>query len=129
MTSRWWHGLTRYQWTVLAIAWLGWVFDIADTALFNFAKGPMLDELLGAGDAAFAEKSEARMQQLLRRAHAVVVVTHNVDFVRNNCSQAILLEHGEVLYQGAPDTAVLMYQDLLSRRPKRAERAPGQTGA
>ncbi len=47
MRERWWHGLTRYQWTVLLVAWLGWVFDIADTALFNFAKGPMLKELLG----------------------------------------------------------------------------------
>jgi MFS family permease len=30
---------------VLLIAWLGWVFDIMDTALFNFAKAPMLQEL------------------------------------------------------------------------------------
>lgn len=33
--------------TVLIIAWLGWVFDVMDTALFNFAKGPMLTEMLG----------------------------------------------------------------------------------
>ncbi len=43
---RWYRGVTRYQWLVLAVAWLGWVFDIMDTALFNFAKGPMLAELL-----------------------------------------------------------------------------------
>ncbi|AIE84286.1 MFS transporter [Fimbriimonas ginsengisoli] len=48
----WTEGLTRRQWAVLAIAWLGWVFDIMDTALFNFAKGPMLTELLG-GPAAY----------------------------------------------------------------------------
>lgn len=41
--------LTRYQWGVLAIAWLGWLFDIFDSALFNFAKGPMLAEVLGPG--------------------------------------------------------------------------------
>lgn len=41
----WWKELTRYQWLVLLVAWLGWVFDIMDTALFNFAKGPMLAEL------------------------------------------------------------------------------------
>ncbi|HEY3783384.1 MAG TPA: MFS transporter [Fimbriimonadaceae bacterium] len=35
---------------MLLIAWLGWVFDIMDTALFNFAKGPMLQELFH-GDA------------------------------------------------------------------------------
>ncbi len=47
MRTSWHQGLTKLQWTILAIAWLGWVFDIADTALFNFAKGPMLTEMLG----------------------------------------------------------------------------------
>lgn len=32
---------------VLFVAWLGWVFDIMDTALFNFAKISMLTEMLG----------------------------------------------------------------------------------
>lgn len=48
----WWKTLTRYQWLVLTVAWLGWVFDIMDTALFNFAKVPMLVEMLG-GEAAY----------------------------------------------------------------------------
>lgn len=39
--------MSRYQWTVLIVAWLGWVFDIMDTSLFVFAKGPMLTEFLG----------------------------------------------------------------------------------
>ncbi|GIK33059.1 MAG: MFS transporter [Armatimonadetes bacterium] len=39
--------LSGYQWLVLGVAWLGWVFDIADTALFTFAKVPMLTEMLG----------------------------------------------------------------------------------
>ncbi|HEY0866602.1 MAG TPA: MFS transporter, partial [Fimbriimonas sp.] len=38
---------TRAQWTVLVIAWLGWVFDVMDAALFNFAKVPMFTEMLG----------------------------------------------------------------------------------
>lgn len=44
--------ITAYQWLVLVVAWLGWVFDIFDTALFNFAKEPMLTEILG-GPAAY----------------------------------------------------------------------------
>ena len=43
----WYRTLTRLQWSILLIAWCGWVFDIMDTALFNFAKGPMLTEMLG----------------------------------------------------------------------------------
>jgi MFS family permease len=42
----WYRSLTRYQWLVLLVAWLGWVFDIMDTSLFNFAKTPMLKELM-----------------------------------------------------------------------------------
>ena len=58
----WWRGLTRYQWLVLGVAWLGWVFDIADTALFNFAKGPMLDELLGPNaEPAFRASVDGRL--------------------------------------------------------------------
>ena len=32
---------------ILFVAWLGWVFDIMDSALFSFAKVPMLTEMLG----------------------------------------------------------------------------------
>jgi len=43
----WYRGITRYQWLVLVIAWLGWVFDIADSAIFALVKGPMLTEMIG----------------------------------------------------------------------------------
>jgi MFS family permease len=39
----------RCRWIILFVAWLGWVFDIMDTALFNFAKSPMMAELVGKG--------------------------------------------------------------------------------
>jgi MFS family permease len=54
-------GLTRYQWLVLFVAWLGWVFDIADSALFNLAKGPMFDELLRGVEPAARAAIDGRM--------------------------------------------------------------------
>lgn len=51
----WYRALSRYQWLVLAIAWLGWVFDIMDTALFTLAKGPMLQEMMPGRSTAAAE--------------------------------------------------------------------------
>lgn len=47
MRQFWFAQLTKYQKIVLFIAWLGWVFDIADTALFNFAKSPMMQDMMG----------------------------------------------------------------------------------
>lgn len=38
---------TAAQKRILLVAWLGWVFDIMDTAIFNFAKAPMLTQMLG----------------------------------------------------------------------------------
>ena len=40
--------LNRTQWIILIVAWLGWVFDVMDTAIFNFAKVPMITEMIGA---------------------------------------------------------------------------------
>ena len=53
------------RWAILAIAWFGWVFDVADTALFNFAKVPMLTEMLGAeGYAKNGARIEGQIQAL-----------------------------------------------------------------
>jgi MFS family permease len=40
-------GLTRYQWTVLLAAWLGWGFDVFDALLFNFIAPNAVPTLLG----------------------------------------------------------------------------------
>lgn len=39
--------LTRYQWTVLFAAWLGWGFDIFDGLLFNYVAPNAIPTLLG----------------------------------------------------------------------------------
>jgi MFS family permease len=39
-------GLTRYQWTVLFAAWLGWGFDIFDGLLFNYVAPNCVPTLL-----------------------------------------------------------------------------------
>jgi len=39
--------LSRYQWTVLFAAWLGWGFDIFDSILFNYLAPNCVPTLLG----------------------------------------------------------------------------------
>ena len=33
--TSWHHGVTRYQWLVLFVAWLGWVFDAMDATIYT----------------------------------------------------------------------------------------------
>ena len=47
--SSWTHGVTGYQWLVLFIAWLGWVFDAMDATIYAIVLHPALHELLAAG--------------------------------------------------------------------------------
>ena len=50
----WREGVTGYQWLVLFVAWLGWVFDSMDSTIYAIVLHPALRELLGpiAGGAA-----------------------------------------------------------------------------
>jgi MFS family permease len=41
--------VTRYQWMVLLVAWLGWVFDSMDGTLFSLVQKPSMTELMGPG--------------------------------------------------------------------------------
>ena len=46
-SRRWWSDIERYQWTVLLMTWLGFLFDLMDSTLYTLVMGPALGELLG----------------------------------------------------------------------------------
>jgi MFS family permease len=48
-TSAWYHGVTRYQWTVLAIASIGWVFDVFEGQIFVASMNEAMPSLLPTG--------------------------------------------------------------------------------
>ena len=43
-----WRQLSGYQWLVLLVAWLGWVFDSMDATIYALVLTPALKELLGS---------------------------------------------------------------------------------
>jgi MFS family permease len=47
--SSWMSEVSRYQWLVLFVAWLGWVFDSMDGTLFSLVQKPSMTELMGPG--------------------------------------------------------------------------------
>jgi MFS family permease len=52
----WIWGMTRYQWTVLLAAWLGWGFDVFDGLLFNYVAPNCIPTLLGLPIGSLAAK-------------------------------------------------------------------------
>lgn len=90
------------------------VFSIATSVSPNIL---MLDELLSAGDIKFQQKAAKRMDQLIKRAKVVVVVTHSTHFVLEKCNKALLLSHGKQIYYGDPGKAIALYLNELHMQP------------
>src|SRR5215467_11625665 len=59
-TQSLWAGVTRYQWLVLFVAWLGWVFDAMDATIYAIVLHPALEELLG-----LMHRSNAGSQEMI----------------------------------------------------------------
>jgi ABC-type polysaccharide/polyol phosphate transport system ATPase subunit len=57
----------------------------------------LLDEWIGAGDAAFQAKAKDRMDALAERAGIVVLASHNRDLISRVCNRTLELEHGRVV--------------------------------
>lgn len=62
----------------------------------------LLDEVFSAGDIHFQKKAGAKMRELICGSVTVVMVTHNVDLVRELCDRVLLLEEGRVKRMGTP---------------------------
>ena len=76
----------------------------------------LLDEVLSTGDAQFREKSKARVQELLLEAKAIVLVTHDMNWVVEYCNRAILIEQGKVVADGEPAEVVAVHQERSAER-------------
>jgi lipopolysaccharide transport system ATP-binding protein len=61
----------------------------------------LLDEILSVGDEFFKRKSMQRLQGLMRRGTATVMVSHTLDYLLSHCDRLIWLSQGKVLADGA----------------------------
>lgn len=73
----------------------------------------ILDEVLAVGDAAFREKSERNIDRVTKDGRTVILVSHNMSAIRQMCRRAIVLNDGQMVFDGAPDDAVRGYLRLM----------------
>lgn len=66
----------------------------------------LIDEILAVGDEPFQRKCIDKIQDLARDGKTLVVVSHDLDLVSRICKRGILLEHGNVKFDGSIDDAV-----------------------
>jgi lipopolysaccharide transport system ATP-binding protein len=75
----------------------------------------LVDEVLSVGDAMFRVRCLERMRQLVRGGTALVFITHDLEQMRAICGRAIVLERGEVSFDGTPSDAIGQYLAAMSQ--------------
>lgn len=70
----------------------------------------LLDEILSVGDAEFQRKSLEKIKSLVQRDNVtVLLVSHNMEHVRDFCQKVIFLEKGEVKKIASADSVINSY--------------------
>ena len=61
----------------------------------------IVDEVLSVGDFTFQEKCKRRIQEMREKGTAILLVSHNMEQVREICSRAVWLEKGKIRKDGS----------------------------
>lgn len=66
----------------------------------------LVDEILAVGDEPFQKKCIEKIQELAAEGKTLVVVSHDLDLVSRICDRGILLERGNITFDGPIEQAV-----------------------
>jgi ABC-2 type transport system ATP-binding protein len=70
----------------------------------------IMDEMIGAGDKAFAIKASERLERMMAAANILVVASHSNETLRRLCNKAALLREGRLIAMGTVDEIVKRYE-------------------
>jgi ABC-type polysaccharide/polyol phosphate transport system ATPase subunit len=76
----------------------------------------LIDESLGVGDAAFKDKAKARLRGLFERTKAVILVSHEMDALRELCTRGLWIEHGHLVADGPINEIIDRYLEAVAAR-------------
>ena len=74
----------------------------------------LVDEILAVGDVGFQEKCFEKLRRFRNSGKTIILVTHNMDNVRMHCERAVLIDHGSILVDGAPEEAISEFTNLMN---------------
>jgi lipopolysaccharide transport system ATP-binding protein len=71
----------------------------------------IVDEVLAVGDIAFQRKSIGRLKDVTgREGRTVLFVSHSLDAVRRSCERVIVLQQGQVRFDGPTEEGIEFYR-------------------
>lgn len=73
----------------------------------------IVDEGIGAGDAAFMEKADRRFSEFMSRPAALVLASHAQPTIERFCDRAIVLQQGSIAFDGSVPAAFAEYARIV----------------
>ena len=70
----------------------------------------IIDEMIAAGDRAFADKAAQRLNRLTSAAHILVVASHSPETLKRLCNKLALLREGRLVEIGPVDEILRRYE-------------------
>ncbi len=70
----------------------------------------LIDEALAVGDRSFRKKSSERLKEHRSKAGTILLVSHNLEEVRQSCQRVIWLEGGTVVADGPAEDVIEAYE-------------------
>ena len=74
----------------------------------------IIDEVIGVGDMSFHAKAKARLIELVDKASIVIICSHDLAVIRENCSRSLWLGGGRLLQDGTVDDVIAAYLETKS---------------
>ncbi len=81
----------------------------------------VMDEMLSAGDLEFMQKAKERMDQILTTAKILIIVSHDMGLIRSLARRVIVLQKGEILFDGDTEDAIEFYSNMVSDKIEKKE--------
>ena len=82
----------------------------------------IIDEVLAVGDYKFQNKCIRTMTDAAKlQGKTVLCVSHNMQQIRQLCDRCVVLQEGQIIYDGEPDRAIELYLDQEIREDIRLD--------
>jgi len=102
-----------------------------DTKLKNFSSGMyarlafatavqvnpdiiLMDEILSVGDIGFQKKSHETFLEFKKQKKTIVLVTHDLNAIKENCDRAMFVNNGKIITIGEPQSVINEYLKYFS---------------
>jgi ABC-type polysaccharide/polyol phosphate transport system ATPase subunit len=79
----------------------------------------LIDEVIAVGDAFFQQKCCRRIRELHEGGATILLVTHAAEMALGLCDRVLLLDRGELVFDGEPEAGVDRYYRLFFKVPER----------